>query len=655
MSEIATVSSLSVVDAEAQVIVVAILQSPPERPLLANAVATLKMAFDSASAEKYGAAAVQLHKRIGELANVLPISPHDLQVLMCGRISKYPVWAILTSRTKFTPLALRLIAAEFLMAFTLGRKFRRSIAERAKDLAGKPNETTADLHYVARIEADALRQCLASAAGTPRRILLINNTVNAAIAVELQSRDPIKRQGASGQRTLALALVREVATQLYADIKRGDDLALVIAIAFVTGLPWSVALVVPLAACSDRRHTAVVDIQLGIVRLNLDQLLGALAQPRSGCVPSTTEVNRPLPGALADMLRRAHAANPTAQCLGDLLANPHASGRLPGFGPSVTVPRFLSSRGAAALEAGINRPLAAYAVGAFSLLGPARLHYLSVTPVEINLACSQLYAWLGWSAPVQTDAEAIVVGSAVTPTQLSIQTLDAHHKRVIEELRVSKRTTLEALIEFHNAYAIFCTHRTAFLTLARASKEYKFSAADWSSGSDFGILVDKAAGPWRGATPLPIPNLLALQLELWCAHIEALDRRLQKFGWDPESPVRLQIERILGSKATPLFFLVTGDCSTCTPGSVDVFSAEETAGLKHDAYRNYMSNELRRAGLGATVVDAISRHTVPHASVFSMSSTRTPLDWLREAAHALDQVAAGLGMKPIPGLRKLSK
>lgn len=633
------------------------LGAPPDRPLLPVVVRTLVDACESEELASMGEKANTQINLIRKVAETVKEGHLDVLILMAGRKTEYPVWAAFVHiPVRRSKPALRLIGSEFLLSLAEGRPFRKSVAVLAVRLADKPEIVkTNTVRYITKITDAARKAFTAADKGASASDLLLSRRIGAALAVQKQMRDPDSRKCVGSDRSLEKERVKEVANNLHGAVCNGDLVGVSVSVAFVLGLPWDTALDVPFLSRTDESYIAAIDVVEGRVVVRLEDILAGLAKVRDGCVPQSKAVRRPLPLQHAEILRTVCATTPEAKNLRELLSEiPSNTACVPGSEDQPTlvssIAKFIASRGTAALAAGVDRPIAAYAFGAFGLIGNARYHYLSVSQAETNDACDRTYKWLGWGASVQMKESSTSIGSGVTPTKESILQIDEVRRTALENSRVGKRTKIDSLLEFHNFYALLCTHRAAFFTLARASREYAFTSKALAPDIPFTTLCDKAAGPWGGKTPLPMPNSLAIQIKLWHAHLCALDGRLKTFKWDKMSESRAHIAAVLRFEERPLFFLIRADGTVHIPGSSDLFPLD--AKVKHDAYRNFVSNALRRAGVPGEFVDAASRHTVPFATVHSITSTVSAYQWLSHCAAGLDKVALELGIEPVAGLAR---
>lgn len=626
------------------------LGAPPDRPLLPIAVQTLKLALDAAAVSRFGGRVYTIVRQVDHLSSKLTRGPRDLPLLMAGRASLYPVWSAFASiEIRKSNAALRLIGGEFLLSFLEGRRFRESIVSMAHSLpADLVAVTRSHYRYIAQIEVAVAKVATAANSGTPQAELLLNRRVAVAMAVQKQTRDNVLRTCVGGRRALPPERAREVGHAIHQGISEGNLSALAVSVCFLLGLPVEVGLDVRFVRAAGADYLAAIDPDAGYVVMRMRELLHDLARNGTNSQERQFELRRPLPTLHAKLLLSAYARNPGATCFRDLLGE-DAQLIAPGIADRMTsVASFLNSRGAVAVAAGVDRHVAVYAVGALGLIGNARFHYLEVSQEEIQEACCKVYQWIGWGEAVSVGINTGSVGSRVMSSSDSIRQIDHFHRSRTESLRVGRRTKIESLLRFHNAYAVLCTSRAALFCMARAARSYAFNAASWSADIPYGTLRDKAAGPWAGETPLPIPTVLAAQIEYWRSHLAALDKRLAVFGWSNHTPARENIAAVLQCAEAPLFFTVSSTDSLEIPGSSEVF--KHASEVKHDAFRHYLSNELRRVGVPGQFIDAASRHTVPHSSVSSITSCASTYQWLSQCAAALDEIAQKLGIFPMPGL-----
>ncbi len=167
----------------------------------------------------------------------------------------------------------------------------------------------------------------------------------------------------------------------------------------------------------------------------------------------------------------------------------------------------------------------------------------------------------------------------------------------------------------------------------------------------FGQHGDKLIGPTRGLTPLPIPNTLLVQIQLWQAHLNALDRRLAKLNFKTAHPVRERIQAILRSDNVNLLFIINKDGAPDSLSTKSLFYGEGKS-LNHDFSRHMMPGLLAKHDVPFEYVQWWLRHHVDGTSASAAASTVIQQVWLSRVASALDRIALDLGLRPLHGIAR---
>jgi hypothetical protein len=645
--------------------IVWMLGAPPDRVLLARVIGGLKSCLTCS--EISGATAQSLKEIVSRNSEELQdTQKYEHNILMKNLRTAFPVWATLSRVDLVGSKAVQeLVSAELVLAVAYKRVFRKSVAAKIKELldceeAARVEKERKLRLYAASFKEEIQRLDVQRQRGIAAPALLTNSRILAALAAEVKCKDRALREVAGQARILTIHEARAAATALRLQAEQGDIEAIAVIHAYVLGLPWETALDVPFACADLSSWVATIDVASGWNRTDLHAVLPNLAKPLAGHRPASQVVARPNPSFAARALQKACATAPGATCMRDLIDRPRSSREsIPGIESrgtrTISIARFIASRGMVAVAAGVDRTVAAYSAGAYSLIGKARNHYGTVEPAEIWDGSCKQFESLGWGEPAEGELGVpLGIGSNVTPTAALIRRVDQHWLGQVEESRVGRRYCLPPLLVFSNNYAKLCCSRAVFFTAARAAKEYAFQADQWRpTGGAFGLLVDKRVGPYGGATPLPIPNGLHLQITLWLAHLRALDQRLEKLGVSPDSPARRHIAQVLNGEAVSLFFLINPDLTVTVPGSRHLFShLPEGIQLKGDAYRHYVSDGMRALGVPTPYVDALDRHIVDGLSVYRLGSAVSTTQWLSACAAAIDQLAVQIGFRPVGGISR---
>lgn len=288
-----------------------------------------------------------------------------------------------------------------------------------------------------------------------------------------------------------------------------------------------------------------------------------------------------------------------------------------------------------------------------TLIGKAKHHYLTVDRADLWQATSSIYRELAWGEPSSSsDASGLAVGARVTPEEQLIRRIDLNFCQAAQDRKPGRRYTEASLLDGTNAFARVCSMRATFFWAARGASTYPIMANELTCTGQFGRLKDKGAGPYPGETPMPIPVVLARQVEYWRLHLTVLDRRLEKLSWIRSHPVRVYINHVLSQKEVPLFFLIL-DGKIQSLGSKNLFeSLPPDIKINKDAFRHFVPNRLRALGVPSTFVDAYVRHHTEGIALSSASCSVSQIQWLCAVARSLDQLAVELNIRAIPGLAR---
>jgi hypothetical protein len=608
--------------------------------------------------------APEAEKLIAELRQVTPqlsaTSRAEVRTVMAGRRSKFPVWYCLACiAPDCTPSMLAILGAEIELALRERRQIRTSTIKRIAefaDEAGDPARRDAveeRAHsYLAKL-LEELARGLVSPSADPRGMWL-NSRILASLAHQCQSPNLADRLAVDPTRTGKLEQITAASRQLRVRLEAGDPTCLSTILGHCCGIGLGLIEHVPFASHCAEDWIARIDVQLGVVQVDLTRIIRG-ARPKPGHIASSGIVTTHLPMFAAKFLFDLVAVNPQARCVDECCGRGYtARDELPSSeGMSgINAALFVRARGKVALHAGIDRGVAAVTLLDLSVIGPSTLNYDTVRPEEIWHANQRRYAALGWGEPVPLErASRLAVGSAVTPTAETISCIDRVFVDAVESTRPGRRYACAKLVDFHNAFARLCVHRMALFAASRGAEEFGFYA-DWIGGeSDAVFLVDKRVGPHKGRIPLAQPMRMAMQISLWKSHLISLAKRLNKIGHPLVRPLEKRVDGILAGEHVPLFFLL-GDRRLEQIGSAQLQTQHPEIKVKPDARRHFMMNALRDEGVPFTLVSAHLRHHIRGLAVTEYRSQGVPVHLLETLAHALDRIGLQHGVHPVPGLRQ---
>lgn len=644
-----------------------LLASPPERPRLQSVVSvSLKCLtrFHSVGGV-LPTEVTSFVSCLGQAAAQLAQTPEEATPFyLAGREKQFQAWHNLIKMPTDGCESLEMaIGAELSMACAVQREFRPRIAATVREvlvehMKGDPVAAALQAKALAdRLMTESIRVLSRSVDTQSRKSVLFCSRVTAHLIGQFDPAHLTSRQAAGSIRSLMPAETRRIASELRSKAEAGDILSAAEITAYCSGLPWDITLDTPIFSPSLEDWLALIDLDKGEIHIDLATALPQMARALPGHTPASSVVVRPLPNFLARLLRSLVASNPEATCLRDLIphAAPTSRHRLEATNRAlgVSVARFVNSRGPVALELGMDRTIAALATVDFTLIGKAKLHYLTVDRTDLWHATSAIYRGLAWGEPSSSStASGLAVGARVTPEEQLVRQIDLIFCQEARDRKPGRRYTEATLLAGANAYAKVCALRATFFWAARGASTYQIMANELTSTSPFGRLQDKASGPYPGETPLPIPVVLARQVEYWRLHLAALDRRLEKLSWPTTHPVRVYISQVLSCKEVPLFFLV--DDGKIKPiGSKNLFeSLPPDLKINKDAFRHFVPNRLRKLGVPSTFVDAYVRHHSEGIALSSASCSVIQIQWLSAVAHGLDRLAVELNIRPIPGIAR---
>lgn len=583
---------------------------------------------------------------------------------LAGREKQFQQWHNLLKMPSIDCESLdQAIGAELAMATAAQREFRPRIAATVRDLLaehmrGDPISAAHQAKNLAdRLMAEATRVLSRCIDTQSRKSVLFCARVTGHLIGQMDPAHLTSRQAAGSIRSLTPEETRRTAGELRSKAEAGDILSTATITAYCSGLPWDITLDIPFSSVAGEDWLALIDLESGETQVDLATALPQMARALPHHTPATSVVVRPLPNFLTNLLRALVASNPDATCLRDLLPHQAPSSRLrldaTDRALGISVARFVNSRGPLAIECGIDRTIAALTTMDLTLVGKAKHHYLTVDRTELWQATCSIYRELDWGAPSSAPTpSSLAAGARVTPDEALIRRIDLSFTQNFKNLKPGRRYTEATLLEGSNAFARLCALRATFFWSARGASTYPILANELTRAHPFGRLKDKGSGPHPGETPLPIPGVLARQVEFWELHLMALDRRLEKLGWTSTHPVRVYISDVLACKEIPLFFMIQAG-RIQTLGSKNLFeSLPLDIKINRDAFRHFVPNRLRKNGVPSSYVDAYVRHHTEGIALSSASCSVSQIQWLSAVANGLDQLAVELNMRPIPGLAR---
>ena len=471
---------------------------------------------------------------------------------------------------------------------------------------------------------------------------------------------PRQRQALLDRRHQTVWQIKASAAALMARATLQDHTALLILVAFSTGLTLRLTKDIPLASrVLDDAWFMVLDLYAGVIKINLDRLFPAPAvpDPNADCFRDANRIIvKPLPAFLWLILKELSAGNPDAETLAQLIPQAATSGRQLTLEDdhSALVPsakRFLIAAAPFAVGIGIDRLASAVLASDFAVIPSSKMYYCRVRRDEIWTASKALFAELGWGEPAPF-VYGLAAGSRIVPTR---EALAAWWQRMAVEVATSapgRHCGLARLAEFHNSFAKMCASLAILCLAAREARELKFTTYNLQPDCDFAAYVDKLVGIVPGEVKVPINAILKAQLKLWLAHCHALYRRLSKLTGPAAGHLRRMLGSYLKGKRYPLFFTIDAETGSASPLGSTALKRwwPEQYRFSTDFGRHLWEVEFRDAKVRSTRIDLFLRHL----TIGTEAHCSTNIDKLDDAAAELcsvqESLLASLCINAVPGL-----
>lgn len=585
--------------------------------------------------------------------------------VLMGVTNEYPAWAWFASASFPTENRLQILVGTHLVIAILKElpiekgfieKLRRAIKQhRDEVLTDKQRE---DL--ITKLEGQAhqkLEQLLVlNSSSTTSVQLSFNAALITRLSNQMNSHRQKERQAVDGDQTCSRNELKSAVAALHEKAQNGDPDALVILVCLCLGLGHDLGKKTPLiSAAQGQGWMAWIDPVKGCMYVDLSLTLSDLG--KNACSlhqPSTRLLKRPLPQALANMLRCAHAQNSQLLTLEELCTS-KATGRkklnLKEVHHSATLARLMNSPRTVLLEITGRRDISAYTALAFQLLNKSDLHYVCPRQGEIWQACSSLYEAIGLGAAVDQGDEAsgLRIGSRLTPSAKWIKKVFADAENDLHSSIHGRNYSLQSLVSHHNTFARYAGLYMHLVVGARNRRVIEFYASDWPGTTTFGLMKDKPQSATRGRTPIPIPMDLAAQIKFWYAHLAALIKRLVKLQ-APGCPLACQlIQKITARQKVPLHFLLN-ETGAPVPLTSDFLFMGSASELNRDFGRHFLPDMLLDAGVPFDDIQDWLRHYAPGTSTHELHSTRAMHQGIERLISGIDRVLLELGIRPKAGL-----
>lgn len=563
------------------------------------------------------------------------------------------------------PTVRKYVATELLLGLLTERVFRPQAVKNVRKFQGMSSkeqqlEAIRLQNYMEPMRAEIYGYVLAGETHADLAQRGLNAALLASMAGQLDPNNLQDRLGVDTDRLASDQELLHVCEQFPAKVREGDARASLGMLLTLAPVPLHLLLRVPIAGPSTDGYVVTLDLESGVIRADLTRLLKLPKAGAAGHIPAQAILRNPLPQLLLTTLQAFERNHGVAKNVGELLGlngvhdKEHVA---PSAGSRLTYGRFWRSRLVLALSAGLTRSAAITTCGALAGLTAVKQAYTAVAASEQTHNSAQLFGCLNWGnvATQAGDASPVAIGSPMIAGSEVIRT--AHQKLVhtAESLRVGKKYTAQGLVAFHNAYALAVASALAFFFLGRRAAVMKFRADLVNPAMPLAYLCDKAVGPWKGATPLPVSELAAEQLRLWNTHLIALHRRLKKLDVGQQE-VLDRIGQVTAANECSLLFAleldVHGQVRLLEFGMRHLTSDDDALEMDTAGRRDFIANSLRARAVSSQAIEMVLRHFSDGISPWQEGSTVSAIRLRETLSIAIDEIASEIGVVPVAGISR---
>jgi hypothetical protein len=300
------------------------------------------------------------------------------------------------------------------------------------------------------------------------------------------------------------------------------------------------------------------------------------------------------------------------------------------------------------LQIGIDNLLAATITGDFGITATSKLHYCSISSMEIWDACRIINEKLGFDAPSTMPSDLLNFGTGLVQTKEYVSKCDTNNLEKLEKARKMGKCKLNELLDFHNQFVICVGYRLVCILALRQANPIDISA-DINIKEDVTIDIDDKSTIGRpGALPIPLTDCAKNLIKLYLAHCKALLERLKKQKGTKKAQKWLS-NVVNGSDDYLLCLIDSGDLRVNPLKTSDVIEAHDD--LMKDFGRKIMENELRTHKQLTRDIDRYLRHEVLGQESYTSISDDTERSWVLRMLPAVEKVFSELFKKPVYGLR----
>lgn len=430
-----------------------------------------------------------------------------------------------------------------------------------------------------------------------------------------------QRTAALNHRNISPHQFTAITKELKLRVEKGCSSSACIVIQILTSLTPDLVLNLPLQHDGKQFWSGCVNINDGVIELNLDCIFPSRRRPtpssRNLFEPSDSTVRSPLPSFMIDFLKGELHGNPLATCVGDLLNWPQVNVRanlLPESPARIlpSVARATNSMGVNAVAMGLPRTIAAMMSWDYSLIPTARAYYARLKQEDVACTWSNYLEKLGWHVAPATKVALIPAGSLCCLTQTALSSIFLHLTQQVEKARPGRHAGLDRLIQLHNSYVIYITALVSFCCGLRARKYYQISADDWEKESEFQMLNDKRSGKHKEDRPVVVCRTVRSAIGHWRAHCTGFSQRIERLGTQISlSVLKQHFASIEANKDVPLLFFIRA-YQPIPMGSSQVWEKlPPDLVVPANCGRVYWLNLLSSLEFRSGELDTFMRHSVP--------------------------------------------
>lgn len=473
--------------------------------------------------------------------------------------------------------------------------------------------------------------------------------------------DPRHRQGALDHSHLSPTQFRLAAVEIKRGVEDGNAAAVVEAICVLVRLTPDLTLSIPLNDKHQRYKILWLDVERGVLSLNLNELFPNRMRPAPITAhlfqKSSDVLEVPLADFMVIELQKRYAEFPRAQLLGDLVGWIAVDTRKSLLADAnckliPSLARASKSTGAFALRCGVNRMVTSCLTMDFSYIGSARAYYARLTGADIHGGCSKLHEAMGWGVPAIAEQSLQAIGSHCVLSEAGVGLVFGHLKELTVQSQPPRRATLKTLLEHHAHYTRYSAALLSFCLGLREVKVYRLMASELSGGQVQVLIHDKRGGDVLMAQPVYLNSIAREQVKQYLGHCEASLKRVIGFKEKEAINLAAMLTRILNGQGT--LFVFSSRNSTRPAGSKNTWGAmPEQFRIPGNVGRHFWQNAFRESGLGSRDIDRFMRHRIVGVENNTTSQIASPKASFDRIEQVQLKVLSRLGIQALSGLRRV--